>query len=327
MTRRGVTWRRRWLGLLSTVVLLCVGAGTVAGCTPEYARERDQYVIAGGNPAGVYSRYGTELAAAMTAELPISVETSETQGSVDNLRRVAAGEAFLGFAQGDTAADAVVGSGEFARPLPIRAVARVYDEYVHIVVPEDSPIMSLSDLAGRPVSLGSRDSGVQVIAGRLFEATGLSIDDVQNAALGVDDSITALREGKIEAFFWVGALPTPGIEQLAEGTPIRMVAIGPDTIARVNEGHAGVYRVADFPSGSYGVERHVTTMTVPNYLVTSAAAPEALIADALDVLFRSRATIAGEVRAAEFLDRRQAIFTAPVALHSGASRYYVDSRR
>lgn len=326
MRRRGVA-RRRWWRLLSTVLLLGIGAGTMTACAPDYARERDRYVIAGGNPAGVYARYGTELAAALTAELPISVESAETQGSVDNLRRVARGDAFLGFAQGDTAADAVVGSGAFARPLPIRAVARVYDEYVHVVVPEDSQITGLSDLAGRPVSLGSADSGVQVIAGRLLDATGISIDDVANAELGVDDSIAALREGTIDAFFWVGALPTPGIEQLAAGMPIRMVPIDPDAIARVNEGHAGVYRVADFPSGTYGVARHVTTMTVPNYLVTSAAAPEALITDALDVLFRSRAAIAGEVRAAEFLDRRQAIFTSPVALHPGAARYYVERRR
>lgn len=308
--------------LAATVVL-----AALAGCGGAQYADGKSYRIAGGGPAGVYYAYGERFAEELHRGLGLDISVSETRGSVDNLLRVGSGDALLGFAQGDTAADAIAGVGAFDEPLPVRAVARVYDEYVHIVVPADSEIRGIAELRGRRVSLGALNSGVAVIAERVLDSSGVPVDAVDNPALGLDDSIRAMEAGEIDAFFWVGGLPTPGIERLSEAMPVRMLSIGADTVEAVNAGHAGVYRIADFPIGAYGIETSSETMTVPNYLVTSESAPHDLVYDVAGVLFASRASIARSVPAAAFLDRRQAIFTEPMALHPGAADYYVDTRR
>lgn len=319
--------RRARARVVAAVAALATALLGLTGCVgPDYASD-EHFEIAGGGTTGVYYAYGEELAGALHRELGLDIAVAETHGSVDNLLRVAAGEALLGFAQGDTAADAVRGTGDFADPLPVRAAARVYDEYVHLVVPAESEVRRIADLEGRRVSLGAPNSGVQVIATRVLASSGVALDRIENPELGPDASIEAMQRGEIDAFFWVGGLPTPGIERLARAMPIRLLSIEADTVDRVNSGHAGVYRLADFPVGVYGIETPTVTMTVPNYLIVSEDAPDELVYDVVRVLFDSRQEIGRRVAAGEFLDRRQAIFTAPVELHPGAARFYVDARR
>lgn len=307
--------------------LLLTGIIGLSGCVGQSPQNHTNLRIAGGGTAGVYYSYGEELATVLQEQRGFDITVVETHGSVDNLYRVGEGTALVGFAQGDTAADAVAGKGEFSEPLPIQAIARVYDEYVHIVVPADSNIEQISDLAGHRVSLGAPDSGVQVIATRVLNSSDVPIEQIDNPELGLDASIEALQNGEIDGFFWVGGLPTPGISRLGEETPIRLLSIKVETVERVNSGHAGVYRIADFPVGTYGVETPTATMTVPNYLVTAQTSSEDLIYDVTRTLFEQRPVIARSVPAAEFLDRRQAIFTGPMNLHDGAERYYRDARR
>ncbi|MBS1905772.1 MAG: TAXI family TRAP transporter solute-binding subunit [Actinobacteria bacterium] len=316
---------RRGRALLA--LLLCVLSATgLAACAPADRSWADRpQAIAGGGATGVYYAYGQQFATALTSRLGVRFSAQQTNGSVDNLERVGSGRAVLGFAQGDAVADAVAGTGAFPEAIPVVAVARLYDEYVHIVVRAGSDVHDLADLAGRAISLGARGSGVELVARRILAAADVDVSSMRNSEQGLEGSIAALRKGEIDGFFWVGGLPTPGIATLAADTPIRLLSIPPAVVDAVNAAHAGAYRQADFPIGGYGIDTSTVTMTVPNYLVTRADAPEELIHDATAVLFDERATIAKRVPAAALLDRRQAIFTAPIPLHTGAVRYYRET--
>lgn len=306
--------------------LLLVAVLLASGCAPPQPSWAQRPIrLAGGSATGVYYDYGQRLAEILSADVDADVRFLETNGSVDNLRRIGAGDAELGFAQSDVVADAVSGTGEFDEPLPIRAVARLYDEYVHVVVRADSDIRSISGLAGRRVSLGARGSGVSVVAKRVLAASGIGDEAIDDRQLGLDASIAALDGTRIDAFFWVGGLPTPGIERLAAEREIRLLSIDADAVERAGLAHPGVYRPAEFPVGAYGSEQPTSAMTVPNYLVGSADVPDDLVREVLDVLFSSRVEIAGDVPAAALLDRRLAIFTDPIPLHPGAIEYYRDA--
>lgn len=313
--------RRTFAALLTALVLV-----TLAACAPAERSWADRpQTIAGGGATGVYYAYGEHLAGALSQQLGARFTAQQTNGSVDNLQRIGAGEAVLGFAQGDAVADAVAGTGAFPRAIPIVAVARLYDEYVHIVVRAESDVQGIPDLAGRSVSLGAQGSGVEVVSRRILGGAGVNMAAVRNPQLGLEASIAALQKGEIDGFFWVGGLPTPGIEKLAASTPIRLLSIPPAVVEAVNAVHAGAYRQADLKTGIYGITASTVTMTVPNYLVSRADAPEELIHDAVGVLFDARASIAQHVPAAALLDRRQAIFTDPIPLHDGAIRYYRET--
>lgn len=284
------------------------------------------YEIAGGTSTGVYYAYGVQLAKDLSTSLDVRITAEETAGSVDNLLRVSSGEALLGFAQGDATADAVAGVGAFDHRLPVQAVARLYDEYVHVVVRADSEIDAITDLAGTTISLGAENSGVNLIATRVLEAAGVSKDAVVNPQLDLGASIRAMERGDIDGFFWVGGIPTPGIADLAGRVPVRLLPIEQGWVSDVNERYSHAYRSADFPVGMYGLEQSQPTMAVPNYLVTSSHTPASVVRDIVTRLFEARTHIAQAVPAAALLDRRQAIFTGPVPLHPGAIEYYRDQR-
>lgn len=316
------------LSRIASITVVAVALGALGGCSLfEPDRHEGTYEIAGGSATGVYFAYGEQMATVLTAESGTDFTIAETNGSVENLLRVGTGDALLGFAQSDAAADAVAGVGEFEEPLPIRALARLYDEYVHVVVREDSEIGDITDLAGHTVSLGAEHSGVAVVASRILTAAGVDEASVENPRLDLGESIEAMEQGEIDGFFWVGGLPTPGIENLVESVPTRLLPVDAELVDRVNSVHDGVYRVSDFPVGAYGHDEPTSTMTVPNFLIASDAAPDDLITDALRIIFDARAEIAQFVPAFALLDRRQAIYTDPITLHPGAIEYYRGVRR
>lgn len=310
------------VGVIAVTLAMALG-----GCTARSdAWTADRYEIAGGGPDGVYDAYGSHLAVELSDALDVRIVATETAGSVDNLLRVASGDALIGFAQGDAAADAVAGSGAFDEPLPVQAVARLYDEYLHVVVRADSDIHDLTDLTGRAVSLGAENSGVHVIASRVLDAADVDIDTIRDPESDLAASIGALERSEIDGFFWVGGIPTPGIADLAETTPVRLLPVEQSWVNEVNQRYRHAYRPSDLPVGLYGLEESEPTMAVPNYLVTGQSTPEGVVRDVLGVLFAARASVADDVPTAALLDRTQAIFTGPVPLHPGAVEWYRDQR-
>lgn len=314
--------RRIVAGVLAAAVTLALG-----GCATRAAEWTDgRYAIASGGSTGVYFDYGSHLADTLSSTLDIDLAAEQTAGSVDNLLRVSAGEALVGFAQGDAAADAVAGAGAFAEPLAVTAIARLYDEYLQVVVRDDSDVDELADLAGLTVSLGAENSGVNVIAARVLDAAGVDVGAIRDPQLDLSASIAAMEHGDIDGFFWVGGLPTPGIAELAQIASVRLVPIEQEHVTEVNERYSHAYRPADVPAGTYGLAGSVPTMAVPNYLVTSASTPSAVVRDVVAGLFDARSSLAAAVPAAALLDRRSAIFTGPVPLHPGAVEYYRAER-
>lgn len=282
-------------------------------------------VISGGGTTGIYYGYGAQLAAVMSDRFGVAAEVTETGGSIANLGDLANGSSLFAFSAADAAADAVAGRSPFRQPLPVQAVARVYDDFVHLVVPRRSSITTIEDLRGKDVSLGAVGSGTELIARRLLAAGGVNPADIDNASLGIDASIEAIRVGEIDAFFWSGGLPTPGVDELAMDYPIRLVALG-GLVQSLHDAHGGVYRQGVVPRGTYGMAAEVETMAVPNFLMVRADTPEDLVYETVRLLFEERSEIALHVPAAALLDRARAIFTQPVELHPGALRYYRDEK-
>lgn len=308
---------------LALLSIMLVG---VAGCADDHPADWDEHVvISGGGMAGIYYGYGAELATAMSERLGVTAEVTETGGSIENLHDLAAGTSMVGFSAADAAADAVAGRPPFEEALPVQAMARVYDDFVHLIVPADSPISAVEDLPGRDVSLGGAGSGTELIANRLLAAAGVDRAEIDNAALGIDGSIEAMRAGKLDGFFWSGGLPTPGVSELADELPIRLIDLG-DLVEIVHTEHGGSYRHGVVPRGTYGLDEDVVTMAVPNYLMVRADTSADLVYDLVWTLFDERATIAEHAPAAGLLTSVRAIFTEPVELHPGALRYYRDEK-
>ncbi|WP_300013858.1 TAXI family TRAP transporter solute-binding subunit [Pseudonocardia sp.] len=311
--------RRTVLGALAAAALL-------PSCSSPLADVRLR--IATGSASGVYFQLGTALARAWQAELRFTrhPEVLNTAGSVQNVAMLAAGEADVVFSQADAAASGLAGLAADDPAAP-RALARIYDDVLHVVVPADSPITTVDDLRGARVSVGATNSGVALVAGRLLDAAGLATADLRAVQLGLDGSAAAMAAGQIDAFFWSGGLPTPAVRELAEGLPIRLLDLDADGVLTAVRARYPVYAPGTAPAQIYrGVTVPVTTMLVRNYLLVDAALPDDLAAALVRVLFEEQAMLSEAGPSTMTIDPRAAISTQPILLHPGAERYYRSER-
>jgi len=273
---------------------------------------------------GVYDTYGVLLRTDLRTALPgVDVHLMHTEGSVENLKRVASGRADFTIAAAD-AVDAFHGPGRSG----LRACARLYDDYVQLIVPHDSSVRRARDLRGLRVGIGQADSGVNLIARRVLAAAGLDVTkDIRAYPVGIDQAPAMLLDRKLDAFFWSGGLPTAAVTALA--TPvarIRLVQLG-DLVARMHAMGPGMqyYRQAVMPEDAYPSAQDyqpIFTIAVANLLVTTDHANAGLVQRLTRAVIDSRDEIGKRVHAAQLVDLRTAVFTDPLTLHVGAERYY-----
>jgi TRAP transporter TAXI family solute receptor len=294
------------------------------GRTPPSGR----VVFGTGTEAGVYQLYGEKLRGELAVDMPdLSVDLKTSRGSQQNVAMVATGRVQFAI----TAADAVE-NYRHERQLgaeDLRGVARLYDDYLHLIVPVGSKVRRVADLKGLRVGLGPDHSGVQLIADGILRAAGLDPrEDVIPHRDGIDTGPGKLERGEIDAFFWSGGLPTRGLLDLSERFDYRFVPITSDLVTALHrqDGMVGHhYRTATMPESAYPRVMNgepVETLAVSNLLITREDVDPELTEWITRTVIRSRDAIGKEVHAAQLVDVRTAVDTHPVPLHEGARRYY-----
>ncbi|MFC9849047.1 TAXI family TRAP transporter solute-binding subunit [Streptomyces sp. NPDC060223] len=280
-----------------------------------------------GTPSGVYQKYGELLQGELSQDMPsLDVKLLNSDGSQENVRRVATGQADFTIAAADAVAT-YIQQGQPGADL-LRSCARLYDDYVHLVVPRTSSIRSVADLRGKRVAVGPTGSGVRLISNHVLQAAGLDpTKDIEPLADGISTMPEKLKKHEIDAFFWSGGLPTQAVLDLSEDYDIRLVPIGSDLIEKLHEqgGASGYYRAAVMPADAYPKAQlgsSVQTVAVANLLVTREDTDARLTEEITRTVIDSRDDIGGVVHAAQLVDLRTAIYTDPLQLHEGARRYY-----
>ncbi|HET9594171.1 MAG TPA: TAXI family TRAP transporter solute-binding subunit, partial [Anaeromyxobacteraceae bacterium] len=278
---------------------------------------------------GVYYPLGGGLASVLSKALPGVEATAEvTSASVDNVKLVGAGKADIAFALADTAADGFNGVGKFKEKVPIRALAVLYANKSQWVTVEGTGIQKMQDLKGRRVGTGAPGSGTEIIALRILEAYGLDpAKDVTREKLSVAESVNALKDRKIDAFFWSGGVPTAAVTDLAAtpGMKIKLLDHA-DAIPALVKKYGSLYVKGTIPAGSYpGQAKDAQVADVWNLLVVSEKMDEKLAHDAAKTIFEHRDELAGVHSEAKNLElANQYKVGSPVPFHPGAARYLAE---
>ena len=306
------------VGLLLTGLLLCLGVSA------------QNISIATGGTGGVYYPMGGGLAAILSKTVPGMQATAEvTGGSVDNLKLIGSGKPYIGFSMSDAAQDAFRGEDKFkSGKVPLRTLAILYPNRMHVVSVEGRGVKNINDLNGKRVSTGSPGSATEVMAFRVIEAAGLDKDkDMKRERLGVAESVNAIKDGKIDAFFWVGGLPTAAVTDLANtpGTKIVMVDHA-DTVAAMNKKYGNLYVQDVIPKATYkGMDVDNKQATVMNILVAHENMDEKTAYSVVKTLFEKRDDmIAVHKEAANFKFDNQRASASPVPFHPGALKFFAE---
>ncbi|NUR60407.1 MAG: TAXI family TRAP transporter solute-binding subunit [Catenulispora sp.] len=308
---------RRLLAVLTPLLLTLA----VAGCGADTAAP-ETVVIAGGVDGGVYARYAVALSQALSASAGrrVHVRVLSTAGSVDNLHRLATGEASFAIC----AADAVVDARQSMPPsTDYQAVARLYDDYIHLVVKASAPIHSLADLRGRRVAVGGPTSGTALVARRILAAAGQSGQSTESE-LGLSEAMDALERGDVDAVFWSGGLPTERVAADAKNAPLRLIPLG-DAVPDLRSMYGSVYRPGRIPAETYTGVDAVDTVAFPDLLMTTARTPDRTVHEVVAALF-AHPEVIGTVPTGQLLNPSEAIFTEPVPLHAAALDYFREEK-
>jgi TRAP transporter TAXI family solute receptor len=307
-------------------VLVSAGAAAVA-CGGDPAGRPRFLSIATGGTGGVFYPYGGGLAKVLNESLPgIRASAEVTSASIDNLKLIRDNKADIAFTTADVLADAVRGQGAFegARVRAV-ALAALYVNYAHLVTLRNSGIHRIADLKGRVVSVGSPGSGAEVTAFRLLHAAGLDPSkDITRQGLGVTESAGALKDGKIDAFFWNGGVPTPALQDLAysQGVDMRIVSTAA-ALPELRSIYGDIYLAGEVPVGVYrGVDAAVALLGTMVLLVVNQAMDEQLAYDITRVLFERQSDLAAIHPEARKLTLKTAMSGSPAAFHPGAVRFY-----
>ena len=252
-----------------------------------------------------------------------------SRGSVDNVNAISSGLRNSGFAQSDVAFWAYTGTGTMEGQPPaekLRAIAALFPEHIHLVVLADSGINSVADLAGKRVSLDEPGSGTYVDANLILEAYELSSDMVTAEALKPDAAGDALRNGQIDAFFFVGGYPTGAIVELASAVDIKLVPIDGDGAAGLTE-EFGFFSASDIPDGAYEGVAATTTVAVGAQWITSADVDEELIYQITAALWNDKTRVLLDVGHAKgaSINKETALDGIGIPLHPGAERFYREA--
>lgn len=278
-----------------------------------------------GAVGGVFYVYGGGIASVLSKNVPgLQVTAESTAGSVDNLKLLNAKRGDLGLAFSDTAYEALKGEGQFKAlgPTPLKALAVLYFAYNHLVVFDESPIKTVADLKGKRVSTSSPGTGSEIVALRTLEAAGLDPDkDIIRERLGAQESANAMKDRKIDAFFFHGSNIAAIIDLAATpGIKIRLIPQG-DLVPKIAAKYGPVYSVGVIPKGVYkGVDVDTPAVASTTLLVVREDFPEDVAYWITRTLFEKKADLALIHKSAEELTSTG----TSVAFHPGAIRYFKE---
>jgi TRAP transporter TAXI family solute receptor len=242
--------------------------------------------IATGGTGGVYYPLGGGMANVLTKYVPGAAATARvTGGSVDNLKLIGSKQSEVGLVMVDAALDALKGEDKFkGGPVAVRTLMVLYPNRMHVVSVEGRGIEKMSDLKGKRVSTGSPGSATEVMAFRVIEAAGLDKDkDMKRERLGVAESTNAIKDGKIDAYFWVGGLPTAAVTDLGASPGVKLKLIDhAEVVAKMNAKYGGIYSEGVIPAKTYpgqdkdntiSVHSEATSITLENQTMKNSPIP------------------------------------------------------
>ena len=313
------------------ILVALAAALALLGLASAGAQDKKTRISIGtGGTGGVYYPLGGGLAALLTKYVPGLEATAEvTAGSLANLQLIGGGKSELGFTMADAAWDAFNGLDKFSgKKVGLRTLAVFYPNRMHVVTIEGTGISKFTDMKGHRIATGAPASGTEITSMRLIEAFGMDPNkDVTRERLSVAESVNALKDRKIDAFFWVGGVPTPSVTDLAAtpGVKIKLIDHG-DGVENMRKKYGPIYvknRILKDAYPGQGVD--TTNLDVWNLLVVPENADEELVYQITKTLFEKKDELVKVHKDASFLElANQTANASPIPYHPGSVRYFKE---
>jgi TRAP transporter TAXI family solute receptor len=314
-------------GFLKSGLGLVVGAVSfpgMAACTASPGPAK--VTVAGGEAGGFYLEFATLLAESLQHHgIAQRAEALTTGGSLDNMKRLVAGEATFAVALLDAAAQQAgvqQAAGQAAGAMV--AVGKVYENYVHCLVRRDSGIGNYRGLTGNRIGIGEAGSGTSLTTHRILEVSGLagSSRAVTKVNLGLNDGLAALRRKAVDVLFWSGGVPTAAIADANDEPGLRLLDLS-SLVPPLRERFGAFYDRVLIPGSGYPGAGSVWTVGVANLLLCRNDLDGSVVRNTVRLLVdHADELVPRSSLGVQFLSPDTLINTADLPLHPAAAEAY-----
>ena len=309
-----------------THALLAVVALVFAVSVP--AQEKVTLSVATGPTTGVYYPLGGGIANILSKYVPgYSANAETTAGSVANLQLMSQKKSDIALSMADAAWDGFKGQGRFTSgAVPVRTLMIAYPNRMHIVTVEGTGINKLADLKGKRVSTGAANSATELMAARVLEAAGIDQEkDIRRERLDPGKSSDAIKDRKLDAYFWVGGIPTAAVTDLGAtpGTKLKLIDHA-EVVDNMNKKYGPLYVRDTIPAKAYpGQDQPNQVATVQNLIIARADMSDQVAYNIVKTIFEKRdELILVHKEATNFDLKLQTNDASPIPFHPGAIKYF-----
>ena len=300
-----------------------------AAWAPAGLAQQNRISITTGGTGGVYYPLGGGMANILSKNVPGLTATAEvTGGSIDNLRLIGAGKSEVALVMADAAQEAAQGIDKFqGNKIGAKTLMVLYPNKFHVVTIEGSGITKLSDLKGKRVSTGSAGSGTEVMSIRVLETVGIDIKkDIKQERLGVAESVNAMKDRKIDAFTWVGGVPTAAVTDLAATPGIKIKLVDHSEAAdAMNKKYGPLYVKGTIPANSYaGQDKASDNIDVWNILVATDKMSDQMAYTIVKTLMEKKPDLVAVHAEAKNIELKSQSVQVPMPFHPGAKKYFEE---
>ena len=308
---------------------IAAGAAAAAWAARPALAQAQQFSIVTGTTGGVYYPLGGAMANILSKKVPGWAVTAEaTAGSVANMHMIRDGKAQMALTQCDTAYDAIKGLDKFVgKPVESRTLCVVYPNLVHFVTMEGTGINKLSDIKGKRISTSAPVSGSEVMALRAMEELGLKIGDIKRERLAPAESTNAMKDGKLDGYFFNGGPPVAAITDLAASQGVKMKLIPTDDLVpALNKKFGPVFAASKIRAKAYpGQDADVGVIAIWNILIVPASMPDQQAYTIIKTLWDSYPDLLATHKAVtDMTPDNQKQANSSVPFHPGAAKFFAE---
>ena len=300
--------------------------GAVEGGLTEAERAKEFVTVATGPTSGIYFPIGGAFATALK-DWGYTTSAQSTAASGENIQLIQESGAEIAIAMQDSVMQAYEGFGAYEGKEPaseLRALMRLWPNYVQLVTTANTGIQSVEDLKGKRVGVGAANSGVELNARMIFEAYGMSYDDCTVDYLAYGEAIDNMKNGQCDAVFVTSGLPNATVTELATSYDMVIVPIDGDGRDALVAKYP-FYAATTIPADTYNNKEDVESVFVYNIMLVRADLSDAMVYDMLTGIFENISTIQAAHTAADkniYLD--VGISDIQLPLHPGAEKWWAD---
>jgi TRAP transporter TAXI family solute receptor len=293
------------------------------------AHAQQFFRIGTGGTAGTYYPVGGMIANAVSQPGKIIATAQASNGSLANVNAIAGGSMEAGLTQSDVATWAFTGTGAFEgkpKVTDLRMIANLYPESIHLVVKKGSGIKTVADLKGKRVALDEPGSGTLINARMVLAAYGVKESDIKPDYIKPNQAGDKLKDGSLDAFFFVGGAPAGAIAELASsGTGIELVPLAGPQIEALRKS-SPYFAVDTISANTYKDVAAVQTLAVGAQLVTSAKVDADTVYQITKAMYSDatqRTLQAGHAKG-KFITKENAVQAVGIPFHPGAEKFYKE---